>query len=205
MTKLFTHYDKLKIPRDATDEQIIEAYRKILKEFDPNNLSQDKKEQAVHIRKIISQSYKILLNPEERTNHDNWINAQENTSNVLLPIDNGKQIDPTPQSFNCPYCNSHKWKMATLVFPPPEEPNATLALSIWGISVVLVVVFLGDKISLSLTILIGGALFFLIEELTKDYFKKENLEYNRKMYIYENTKVCMRCGELWDDIDVIND
>ena len=69
-----THYDNLHIPRDADEQTIRQAYRRLSKQYHPDlNPSED----ASRIMQLINRAYEVLSNPEKRAEHDRWIQQQE--------------------------------------------------------------------------------------------------------------------------------
>jgi DnaJ domain len=74
--RLHTHYDNLKVARDAPPEVIRAAYRTLAQKYHPDyNPNPD----AVRIMKIINESYAILSDPDKRKEHDLWIEERERT------------------------------------------------------------------------------------------------------------------------------
>lgn len=55
MTKLRTHYDNLKVARDAPDAVIRAAYKVLVQKYHPDKNPGD--ERAARVMKIINQSY----------------------------------------------------------------------------------------------------------------------------------------------------
>ena len=74
MTKLTTHYDNLKVARNATPAVIKAAYRVLAQEFHPDRCTRP---DAVRITQIINDAYAVLSNPVEREKHDRWIAENE--------------------------------------------------------------------------------------------------------------------------------
>jgi len=69
-----THYDNLQIPRDADEQTIRQAYRRLSKQYHPDlNPSED----ASRIMQLINRAYTVLSDPEQRAEHDRWIRQQE--------------------------------------------------------------------------------------------------------------------------------
>ncbi|MGC9827417.1 DnaJ domain-containing protein [Escherichia coli] len=66
-----THYDNLKISKDAPIEVIQAAYRSLAKKYHPD-INKDNPD-AARIMKIINSSYEILSDPQKRKEHDSWI------------------------------------------------------------------------------------------------------------------------------------
>lgn len=72
MPKLRTHYDNLKIARNAPDAVIRAAYKALMQQYHPDKY-QGSQQEALRISKLIKQSYEILINPVKRFEHDLWI------------------------------------------------------------------------------------------------------------------------------------
>lgn len=80
-SKIYSYYDKLSVPRDATDEQIIDSYQKLLGKYDPDKFEDnDKKQQVVKILAAITVAYDNLIDPIARTNHNHWLDQQDSKS-----------------------------------------------------------------------------------------------------------------------------
>lgn len=79
MAKIITHYDNLKVARNAPTEVIRAAYKALSQKYHPdrNTDSLD----TTHIMKIINNAYEVLSDPEKRREHDKWIEQQENVDN----------------------------------------------------------------------------------------------------------------------------
>lgn len=75
MKNLHTHYDNLKVARDAPPELIRAAYKTLCKKFHPdhhhNNPAMTKTFQ------LISVAYGVLSDPVQRQQHDAWIEKAE--------------------------------------------------------------------------------------------------------------------------------
>ena len=74
MAKIRTHYDNLKVSRDAPIEVIQAAYRSLARKYHPDRNGSTPEGEA--IMKTINASYEILSDPEKRAQHDQWIAAQ---------------------------------------------------------------------------------------------------------------------------------
>lgn len=80
MKKIRTHYDNLKVARNAPIEVIRAAYKALLFQYHPDRNPND--DNAVRILSIINSAYKVLSDPKQRADHDRWIEQQEmNSSN----------------------------------------------------------------------------------------------------------------------------
>ena len=78
MKKIRTHYDNLKVARNAPPEIIRAAYKTLSQKHHPDRHGNSAKSQQV--MKIINKSYSVLIDPEERKKHDEWIVEQESLS-----------------------------------------------------------------------------------------------------------------------------
>lgn len=74
-----THYDTLKVTRDAPDEVISAAYKALARIHHPDKAGSDPV--SMTIMQNINISYKILSDPQKRSEHDLWIMQQERQSN----------------------------------------------------------------------------------------------------------------------------
>lgn len=77
MSHLPSHYDNLKIPRNASDDEIRASYKHLMQKFHPDKYDGPSHE-ALRITKIVNYSYKLLINRHKRANHDQWIRQVEN-------------------------------------------------------------------------------------------------------------------------------
>ena len=88
-----THYDNLQIPRDADEQTIRQAYRRLSKQYHPDlNPSED----ASRIMQLINRAYAVLSDPEQRAEHDRWIQQQE-TLRIPQQPTLRRQSAPQPQ------------------------------------------------------------------------------------------------------------
>ena len=75
MSQFQTHYDNLKVARNAPPEVIRAAYKSLSQKFHPDH-HQDKAD-STRAFQIISAAYKILSDPQQREQHDLWIARTE--------------------------------------------------------------------------------------------------------------------------------
>ena len=75
MNKIDTHYDNLKVTRDAPPEVIRAAYRVLSKKYHPDKHKQDP--EYVRIMASINASYDVLNNPQRKAEYDAWLDAQK--------------------------------------------------------------------------------------------------------------------------------
>jgi curved DNA-binding protein CbpA len=75
MPRVHTHYDNLKVARNAPPEVIRAAYRTLSKKYHPDH-NPDNKE-AIRIIQLINAAYEVLSDPARREDHDRWIARME--------------------------------------------------------------------------------------------------------------------------------
>lgn len=75
MAKVHTHYDNLKVARNAPPEVIRAAYKTLSQRFHPDRNADN--ESATRIFQIISTAYEVLSDPVKRKEHDEWIAKAE--------------------------------------------------------------------------------------------------------------------------------
>lgn len=108
MARLRTHYDNLKVSRDAPSEVIKSAYRALANKYHPDRHGGN--ESAMKAMKAINVSYEVLIDPEKRKAHDAWIVA--NTRSVT------SSAQQNGHSFN------HHYAAPPRSTPPPQ-PGAS--------------------------------------------------------------------------------
>ena len=96
MARFHTHYDNLKVTRDASDKVIRAAYRKLLQKYHPDRNPGDS--EAARIVRIINSSYAVLTDPIKRKKHDLWIAAQEKTHPSVASRSNDFKGSKAPTS-----------------------------------------------------------------------------------------------------------
>src|SRR3990172_8511729 len=77
MARVHTHYDNLKVARNAPPEVIRAAYRTLSQKYHPDRNPGDS--EAARIMTVINTSYEVLSDPIKRQEHDIWIAEQERT------------------------------------------------------------------------------------------------------------------------------
>jgi curved DNA-binding protein CbpA len=73
--KVRTHYDNLKVARDAPVEVIRAAYKSLSQKYHPDRNSGDPN--ASKTMAIINAAYRVLSDPDLRKKHDEWIRKIE--------------------------------------------------------------------------------------------------------------------------------
>ncbi len=102
MSKIRTHYDNLKVARNAPVEVIRAAYKTLSQKYHPDK---NNSEDSERIMKIINESYEILSDPNKRRKHDEWIVSQETKT------PNNERVKQPEQQRN----------RETINFNPPES------------------------------------------------------------------------------------
>ncbi|WP_237380086.1 J domain-containing protein [Cupriavidus sp. SW-Y-13] len=72
---MHSHYDNLKVSRDAPAEVIRAAYKSLSQKYHPDRHADS--EEANRIMRLLNAAYDVLRDPEKRAEHDQWIVAQE--------------------------------------------------------------------------------------------------------------------------------
>ena len=75
MARIHTHYDNLKVARNAPPEVIRAAYKTLSQKYHPDRNPGSK--DAVRIIQIINNAYEVLSDPVKRREHDEWIARAE--------------------------------------------------------------------------------------------------------------------------------
>jgi hypothetical protein len=73
--KIHSHYDNLKVSRDAPQEVIRAAYKTLSQKYHPDRRLNDP--DAERVMKIINASYAVLSDPAQRKEHDEWLARKE--------------------------------------------------------------------------------------------------------------------------------
>jgi DnaJ domain len=73
--KIHSHYDNLKVSRDAPQEVIRAAYKTLSQKYHPDRRIDDP--DAERVMKIINASYAVLSDPVQRKEHDEWLARKE--------------------------------------------------------------------------------------------------------------------------------
>jgi curved DNA-binding protein CbpA len=75
MAKIHTHYDNLKVTRNAPPEIIRAAYKSLSQKFHPDRNPNNPA--ATQTIQLINLAYEVLSDPVKRTEHDRWIAKAE--------------------------------------------------------------------------------------------------------------------------------
>lgn len=80
MAKIRTHYDNLRVARNAPDSVIKAAYKALCQTYHPDKF-QGSNAEAERIMKLINTSYTVLIDSVKRAEHDAWIRKKEAAAN----------------------------------------------------------------------------------------------------------------------------
>lgn len=75
MANVHTHYDNLKVARDAPPEVIRAAYKTLCQKYHPDRHGDSA--EAIRVIQIINTAYSVLSDPAKRREHDDWIARSE--------------------------------------------------------------------------------------------------------------------------------
>jgi|LauGreDrversion4_2_1035121.scaffolds.fasta_scaffold1056179_1 DnaJ-class molecular chaperone len=143
MGKLHTHYDNLKVARDAPPEVIRAAYKTLCHKFHPDRHGGSEK--ATQTFQLINEAYATLSDPSRRSHHDAWIAKREaqdirTTSQSPEKIWNGRERRRRPSAGSASQSFFQVWQELT---DQPNRPVITIALwaSIGMMGIMLVLLF----------------------------------------------------------------
>ena len=75
MPKVHSHYENLKVARDASPEAIRAAYRTLTRKYHPDRHPDSA--EAQRIMSVVNVAYAVLSDPAKRREHDQWIRQAE--------------------------------------------------------------------------------------------------------------------------------
>jgi hypothetical protein len=102
-----THYDNLKVSRDAPPEVIRSAYKALVNKYHPDR--NHGSERALRAMQAINTSFEVLDDPVRRKAHDEWIDRKTRSTAQAGPAP--QQNTPPPRQYTAP--------------PPQQEPTHT--------------------------------------------------------------------------------
>jgi curved DNA-binding protein CbpA len=105
MPRIHTHYDNLKVARDAPPEVIRAAYKTLSQKYHPDR--NPNRPDAVRIIKIINLAYEALSDPAKRQEHDEWI-ARTEFEQQDRPFRSGLSFGPVASQNRGPESHRHR-------------------------------------------------------------------------------------------------
>lgn len=119
MKRIHTHYDNLKVARNAPSEVIRAAYKSLSFKHHPDRNPDNF--DASRIMALINTSYEVLSDPAKRKQHDDWIRRQESIETALPQKDDSNTTHAQanfnfqlPTAGSCDFSalpSSVKWKL----------------------------------------------------------------------------------------------
>lgn len=113
MPRIHTHYDNLKVTRNAPPEVIRAAYKTLCQKFHPDRNPDN--ENAGKTFLLVRTAYETLSDPEKRRLHDAWIasveSAAEPESVILQPSPRLKKVAPSSHRSGVPLKKKRLWKL----------------------------------------------------------------------------------------------
>ena len=111
-----THYDNLKVSRDAPPEVIRSAYKALANKYHPDR--NHGSERALRAMQAINTSFEVLNDPDRRRAHDEWIDRKTGQpasapGTARRPAPQPEPFRPTPQPQQEP----------THTYTPPPNPT----------------------------------------------------------------------------------
>lgn len=91
MNPVRTHYDNLKVARDAPPEVVRAAYKSLSQKYHPDR-NPGNSDEAGRIMTIINASYAVLSDPDKRRLHDAWIAESEKPPINETPVVQGAHL-----------------------------------------------------------------------------------------------------------------
>lgn len=168
MPKIRTHYDNLKVARDAPAEVIRAAYRSLSQKYHPDRNGNSIESQRV--MKVLNEAYAVLSDPEQRRRHDLWIREQEQEAGpqAIRQQQETRREPPKEQpgkadfQFNAPaagealYSELTSWEQQRLRARASEKRSDQFSVKQGGI--------IGNPIALLMCI---GWFYFLVDSLNR--------------------------------------
>ncbi len=121
MANMRTHYDNLKVTRDAPISVIRAAYKALCQTFHPDKF-QGSNEEAERIIKLVNASYGVLIDPDKRAAHNIWIREQESEAKRQNKKSQFDETDKTTEQQD--YQNYKRQREYTQQPPPSSTENA---------------------------------------------------------------------------------
>jgi curved DNA-binding protein CbpA len=78
--RVHSHYDNLKVTRDAPPEVIRAAYRALTAKYHPDRNADN--DDTARVMRLLNAAYEVLSDPTRRDEHDRWISDQETDAPV---------------------------------------------------------------------------------------------------------------------------
>jgi DnaJ-class molecular chaperone len=114
MPRVHSHYDNLKVARNAPTEVIRAAYRALAQRHHPDvNSSPD----SVRVMTILNEAWDVLGDPLKRAAHDAWIATEEQAGDATVSAPPGPGAVPESQP-------NYTYTYTTKARPQPKSTRA---------------------------------------------------------------------------------
>lgn len=133
------YYQILEVSKNATQEEIRESYKTLIKKYHPDIYKGDKKT-AEKITSSLNEAYDVLSAPEKRAEYDLSIFPPEEPKNIYYVV---KEVKPEPESFN------QKFKKKVYNYVDEHTQTLTYKSKITLVLGIIFIAFLLTLISLS--------------------------------------------------------
>lgn len=132
MARLHTHYDNLKVARDAPPEVIRAAYKILSQKHHPDRNGNSP--EAIRVIQLINTAYEVLSDPGRRREHDEWIARTEALENNDPP-----KVQP---DFTNAYAYRHEPRRSRRrkrypLYDPRRQASAALARTLQKLGMML--------------------------------------------------------------------
>lgn len=111
MPRCHTHYDNLRVARNAPPEVIRAAYKTLSQRYHPDRNPGNP--EAARVMAILNASYAVLSDPQQRRLHDLWISQQEKSEAAAADAGAGSE-QPCRQAAASTVPSAPRW-MASIV------------------------------------------------------------------------------------------
>ncbi len=141
MSRIHTHYDNLKVARNAPIEVIRAAYKSLSHKHHPDR-NLDNQTESTRIMSLINTSYEVLSDTEKRRQHDIWIKEQESeqvtsaskSEQPRRQSENEHSIEfPPPVSGTCLYSDLPKNVQELMISRVLQQRKDQLAIKTGGV------------------------------------------------------------------------
>lgn len=120
MPRAHSHYENLKVARNAPTEVIRAAYRVLAQRHHPDvNASAD----SARVMKILNEAWDVLSDPKKRAEHDRWIAEQESTERAAEAPAEPRPDFSGSKTYTYTYTAPPAPKPETPKRPTPRDPS----------------------------------------------------------------------------------
>jgi|SRR5579859_8194956 len=116
LNAMHSHYDNLKVRRDASQADIKAAYRRLRSEHHPDR---NKDPRATVRMQVINEAWEVLSDPKKRAKHDEEIRKHEKLEEFLREVENQNGFEVEPEE---------KVHAEAVPDPTPEPEDPTLRM-----------------------------------------------------------------------------